>query len=56
MRAGLAEQPVDYEWSSAVAHFSGHDRRRLLDLEFFRGSGGVENGRPLFHMPVPEAE
>ncbi|MGJ5816015.1 transposase [Paludibaculum fermentans] len=56
MRAGLAEQPVDYEWSSAEAHFSGHDRRRLLDMEFFRRSGGVENWRQLFGMPAPEAE
>ncbi len=56
MRAGLAEQLVDYEWSSAEAHFSGHDRRRLLDMEFFRQSGGVENWRQLFGMPVPEAD
>ncbi len=56
IRAGLAEQPVDYEWSSAEAHFSGHDRRRLLNMQFFRRSGGVENWRQLFDMPVPEVE
>ena len=56
MRAGLALQPVDYEWSSAEAHFSGHDRRRVLDMDFFRQSGGVENWRQLFGMPEPEAE
>ncbi|MBN9656625.1 MAG: transposase [Acidobacteria bacterium] len=41
IRAGLVQQPVEYEWSSAEAHFSGHDRRRLLDMDFFRCSGGV---------------
>ncbi|WP_228486373.1 hypothetical protein [Paludibaculum fermentans] len=56
MRAGLAEQPVDYEWSSAEAHLSGHDRRRLLDMEFFRQSRGVENWLQLLGMPVPEAD
>jgi len=56
IRAGLVQQPVDYEWSSAEAHFSGHDRRRLLDMDFFRCSGGVENWRLLFGIPVCEAE
>ncbi|MBN9656538.1 MAG: transposase [Acidobacteria bacterium] len=56
IRAGLVQQPVEYEWSSAEAHFSGHDRRRLLDMDFFRCSGGVENWRLLFGIPVCEAE
>lgn len=56
IRTGLAEQPVDYEWSSAEVRFSGHDRRRVLYMEFLRRSGGVENWRQLFETPEQQEE
>lgn len=56
IRAGLVQQPVDYEWSTAEAHLSGHDRRRVLDMDFFRRSRGVYNSRLLFGTSVKEAD
>lgn len=40
-RAGIAKQPEDYRWSSAVAHLLGSpDRSRILDREFWEREGG----------------
>ena len=55
VRAGLAERPEQYEWSSAGAHWSGQDRRRVLDMGFFRESGGVEGWRRMFGVEEEEA-
>jgi putative transposase len=51
VRAGLAAEPAEYEWSSAQAHCSGHDRSRVLDMRFFEGEGGIANWRRLFGEP-----
>jgi putative transposase len=55
VRAGLAAKPGEYEWSSAQAHLSGHDRSRLLDMVFFEGEGGTANWRRLLGEPEDEA-
>jgi len=34
VRAGLAEKPEDFAWSSAAAHRSGKDSTRILDMDF----------------------
>jgi putative transposase len=48
VRAGLAEQPGDYRWSSAGAHLGTRDPCGLIDLEWWRReSGGVDWGRTL---------
>ena len=54
VRAGLAAEPSLYEWSSAEAHFTGRDRRRLLDMRFFEEAGGVTGWRRLFGEPLGE--
>jgi putative transposase len=36
VRAGMVRGPRDYEWSSAEAHLSGHDRFRIADMAFWR--------------------
>ena len=54
--AALVKQPIDYEWSTAEAHLSGHDRRRLLDMEFFRRTGGVNNWRLLFGHTLSDSD
>ncbi len=56
VRAALVQQAIDYEWSSAEAHLSGHDRRRLLDMEFVRRTGGVNNWRLLFGQPLSDSD
>jgi len=48
VRALLARHPEDYEWSSARAHLAGvRDRARVLDMDFWRGSGGAETWREM---------
>jgi len=43
VRALLASSPQDYEWSSARVHLTGErDRSRVIDMDFWRRSGGVE--------------
>ncbi len=46
LRAGMAEDALEYEWSSARAHVEGRDRLGLLDLalwkEVNRGAGWRE--------------
>ncbi len=36
VRAGIVKQARDYAWSSALAHITGHDERRLLDMEWWQ--------------------
>ena len=41
-RAGLAKAPAEYRWSSAAAHAGeGADPSKVLDMEFWRESGGA---------------
>lgn len=47
VRAQLAASAEEYEWSSALGHLTGHDRARLLDMRFWRETGGSENWRAL---------
>ena len=44
LRAGLAPQPGEYEWSSAPAHLTGQDPSGVLDLEFWEREGGRVSG------------
>ena len=42
-RAGLAQRPEEYRWSSAAAHMLGApDRSRILDLGFWERAGGAQ--------------
>jgi putative transposase len=47
VRALVARTPEDYEWSSARAHATGRDRTRVLDMDYWRRSGGTETWREL---------
>jgi len=51
VRAALVQRAEEWEWSSARAHLAGQDRQRLLDMEFWRREGGVENWRRLLNVP-----
>jgi len=42
VRARIVPRAVEYPWSSAAAHVSGLDSAGVLDLIFWRESGGVE--------------
>ena len=42
VRAGMVERAERYGYSSAAAHVSGRDEGKLLDMEFWRGSGAGE--------------
>ena len=47
VRAGIASQAEDYRWSSALAHLTGVDGEGILDLAFWRESGGALAWREL---------
>ena len=51
MRAGLAPQPGEYEWSSARAHLTGQDPSGVLDMEFWEREGGRERWESLLATP-----
>jgi len=52
VRALLARSPEEYEWSSARAHLTGErDRSRVLDMDFWRRSGGAETWREIHGSP-----
>jgi putative transposase len=36
VRAGIVENPLDWEWSSARAHLTGEDHSGLLDMDLWR--------------------
>ena len=50
VRAGLADRPEAYPWSSARAHLTGQDGEQLLDLHFWREAGGTAAWRDLLGL------
>lgn len=57
LRAGMAEHPQDYRWSSASAHLGlTADPYRVIDLQFWERSGGAETWKEMFAAPVVEDE
>jgi len=47
-RAGLAERPEQYRWSSAAAHLLGEaDRSGVLDMNYWERAGGASTWREL---------
>jgi putative transposase len=47
-RANLAERAEDYRCSSAAVHLAGvEDRSDILDLQFYRETGGQDRWREL---------
>ena len=54
VRSGMVGEAAEYEWSSAEAHCSGQDRWRVLDMGFYRESGGAETWRRLYGEPGEE--
>jgi len=40
VRARMTARPEEFQWSSAVAHMTGKDRSRMLDMDFWREVGG----------------
>jgi putative transposase len=56
-RAGMVGRPEEYRWSSAAAHLRGEpDSSGILDLEFWKKSGGVETWRELHGDPLDAAD
>jgi putative transposase len=47
VRAGFVSSAERYAWSSARAHASGKDTPAILDMEFWRDTGGSERWREL---------
>jgi putative transposase len=56
VRAGLAESPERYRWSSAAAHLSGSDNSHLLDMAFWQQSGGAQNWQELLNTTATEGD
>jgi putative transposase len=56
VRAGIETRAWEYEWSSAEAHVTGRDGRYLLDMQYWRESGGEEPWRQLLLEPAVEEE
>ena len=56
VRAGLVATPVEFAWSSAVAHGSGKDQSRLLDMQFWEDQGGLVFWQQLLHSEEDETE
>lgn len=56
VRARLVASAAQYAWSSAEAHLSGQDRRRIVDMRFWLDAGGAEAWRRLLAEPEEEAE
>ena len=54
-RAGMAERPEEYRWSSAAAHFGlRRDDYHLIDLEYWERSGGASTWREMFAASLGE--
>jgi putative transposase len=51
VRAGFAGPVEQYPWSSAAAHLSGHDPRKILDMSFWQDRGAAEDWRSLLATP-----
>jgi len=56
IRAGLAEAPEEYEWSSADSHLRGEDRARLLDMRFWEECGGASQWRELLGRSLDDTD
>ena len=53
-RAGLANQPWDYPWSSAKAHIGGTDLSGLLDLAWWKGIQDSGEWKQILMEGLPE--
>jgi hypothetical protein len=51
VRAGLAEAPHLYRWSSAAARLDGMDPFGFVDMAYWQSQGGIERWRPLLKEP-----
>ena len=57
VRAGMVERPEQYRWSSAAIHVGlEKDRLGLLDLDFWKESGGAESWQQLLMTPEELSE
>ena len=57
VRAGMVERPEQYRWSSAAIHVGlEKDRLGLLDLNFWKESGGAEGWQQLLMTPEELSE
>jgi len=43
----MAQEAEQYRWSSAAAHLGGEDSSGVLEMEFWRRSGGVDTWRQM---------
>ena len=56
-RAGLAERPEDYRWSSAAVHLGLQaDKYNLIDLSYWERAGGAATWREMFAAAGPAEE
>ncbi len=56
-RAGLAERPLDYRWSSAAVHFGLRpDEYNLLDLVYWQRSGGEATWNEMYAATLTEGD
>lgn len=56
-RAGIAERPEKYRWSSAAAHFGVRgDEYNLIDLPFWERSGGESTWREMYEASLSEEQ
>jgi putative transposase len=56
VRARICVHAKDFAWSSAAAHLSGKDPFHLLNMAFWRDSGGAEWWSELLSSSGKEAE
>ncbi len=56
VRAGLANQALEYEWSSAAAHVDGHDEWDLLDTKNWRKICTRGDWADALRDPIMEAD
>ena len=56
VRAGIAEKPEHYRWSSAAAHLSGADAARLLDTWELERWGGCQDWASRLDQAVGASE
>src|SRR5579883_2522564 len=47
VRAGMVPHAIQYEWSSAIAHLTGHDPIQVLDMHFWRTHDGATHWHEL---------
>jgi putative transposase len=57
VRAGMAERPWDYRWSSAAAHLGLRaDQHHVIDMAYWDRSGGVATWKEMFGAGGEEEE